>query len=127
MKDRLQELRRLNAGSDVSNSNGRSGMESVVINFETQTSSVSNHHNSSHHNNSNEKSSLLDPFFEEVEKIQEEIHELKDDVEKVQKLHSFLLHAKTTNEEAKTDMDKLNDRIRRKSIQIKNQIKQVFY
>ena len=106
-KDRLAELhKKLQTSSNDSSH--------VVIEMSTKTG---------------EKSSLLDPFFQDVESIKEQLDDLKSDVERIAKLHSFMLKGTQadgqTTEERRKDVEDISTRIRKKSVSIKNQIKQV--
>lgn len=106
-KDRLEELRR-RSQMDGKNENGK-----VAIDM----------------GDSNEKTSLLDPFFGEVEKVQSQISSLKEDINKVQKIHSFLLNAREPDkkiiDDQQSELDRLNHHIKKSSIIIKNTLKQL--
>lgn len=76
-----------------------------------------------------EKSSLLDPFFDMIDKLQQELESLKADIQSVQKIHSFLLNAKEPDkkiiQEQTNDLDRLNNRITKSSIAIKNKLREL--
>lgn len=109
MRDRLEELRRKSQQA----SNGK------TVDVEKGMPVTA----------STEKSSLLDPFFDEVESLQEQLNGLKDDIEKVQKIHSFLLNAKEPDkkviQQQTCQLDDLNSRIKRSSIAVKNKLKEL--
>ena len=115
MKDRLEELRRLSQQA----SNGKSHHQDVEKGLSMTNSSIT----------AGEKSSLLDPFFGEVETLQEQLNGLKDDIERVQKIHSFLLNAKEPDkkviQQQTSQLDDLNHRIRRTSLAVKNKLKEL--
>lgn len=76
-----------------------------------------------------ERTSLLDPFFEEIEKLQQELHSLRADIDRVQKIHSFLLNNKEPDkkiiQDQRNELDQLNSRISRTSIAIKNELRKL--
>jgi len=114
MKDRLEELRRL---SQQQASNGK------------QSSKQPSNHDVEKNLDETEKTGLLDPFFSQVEVLKEQLEQLKQDIEGVQKIHSFLLNAKEPDKEVvrqrTNQLDDLNARIRRTSIAVKNQLKEL--
>lgn len=76
-----------------------------------------------------EKTSLLDPFFDQIEQLQQEVDALKSDIDQVQKIHSFLLNAKEPDkkiiQERTNELDRLNSRITKSSIAIKNKLREL--
>ena len=110
MKDRLAELRRLS----MQESNGKQVDREKAAGGPATPSQA-------------EKASLLDPFFDLIERLQTEIDSLKSDIQKVQNVHSFLLNAKEPDKkiisERTSELDRLNDRIRKSSIAIKNKLR----
>ena len=76
-----------------------------------------------------EKSSLLDPFFDVIDKLQQEVDSLKCDIGRVQKIHSFLLNAnepdKKIIQERTNELDRLNSRITKSSIAVKNKLREL--
>jgi len=112
MKDRLDELRKL---QQQTNKDVEKGLK--------------NHQIHTTKDGPGEKSSLLDPFFNEVESIQEELNNLKEDIEKIQKIHSFLLNAKEPDkkkiQQETSQLDDLNYRIKKTSVSVKNKLKEL--
>ena len=106
-KDRLEELRNLSS-KNSKNENGQVSLEM---------------------GDASEKSSLLDPFFSEVEKIETLIEALNQDIHKVQKAHSFLLNAQEPDKKIvdsrRDELDQLNHQIKKSSIVVKNTLQQL--
>lgn len=106
-KDRLEELRKL------SSKNGKHENGQVSLELE----------------DASEKSSLLDPFFNQVEKIETHIETLKQDIHKVQKIHSFLLNAQEPDKKIvdsrRDELDQLNHQIKKSSVVVKNSLQQL--
>ena len=103
-KDRLEELRKLSS----KNSKHENGQVSLEI------------------GDASEKSSLLDPFFNQVDKIETLIEALKQDIHKVQKIHSFLLNAQEPDKKIvdsrRDELDQLNHQIKKSSLVVKNSL-----
>ncbi|KAI1289783.1 Syntaxin-1B [Halotydeus destructor] len=110
-KDRLADLKRLsqiqNNGSSSAVAGGTSGGDEEAIEMEAI---------------SDERSKLMNPFFDEVESIQSAINKLKDQIEKIQKLHSFFLLRPAVDEDCKKELDELNHIIKASAISIKKRL-----
>lgn len=106
-KDRLQELRKLSS-RDGKNETGQVSLEMSDV---------------------DEKSSFLDPFFDEVEKIEALIEALKQDIQQVRKTHSFLLNAQEPDKKIvdsrRDELDQLNHQIKRSSMAVKNSLQKL--
>lgn len=114
MRDRLADLKRLSLQNGMGNgANGPSNGDEVI---ELETAA------------GDEKSKLLDPFFQQIETIQTQITALKADIEKIQKLHSFLLRA-TGDTQSKADTSKeieqLDHRVKKSAVSIKARLQEV--
>lgn len=72
---------------------------------------------------------MLNPFFDIIERLQQEIDALKVDIDRVQRIHSFLLNAnepdKQIIQEQRNELDRLNRQITTSSIAIKNKVREL--
>lgn len=110
-RDRLADLKRLSMQNGTAN--GDASKDEQVIELETV---------------GNEKSKLLDPFFQQIETIQSQIDGLKQDIEKIQKLHSFLLRATgdvDSKKETSREIEMLDIRVKKAAVSIKARLQEV--
>jgi len=122
VKDRLEELRRKAAQA----TNGRSvDVEKSSHKGSSKDREAANRDVEA----ANEKTSLLDPFFSEVERVQEQLTGLKEDIERVEKIHSFLLNGKEPDkkviQEQTNQLDHLNNQMRKTSLAVKNKLREL--
>ena len=127
VRDRLADLHRRSLQNGMplpptvtSNGNGtaHTGGDEVI---EIESTNANGNGNTG----DNERTKLHDPFFQEVETLQNQLTILKEDVGKIQKLHSFLLLRPVPDQDVQSQVEQLDNKVRLSARRIIDRLKEL--